>query len=70
VQQGLSLPPAAIERVWWAILFDLGQVPFYRTPTRYLSLIIDASAAQVIAAIPLKPPARIFVIDPTFLLPD
>ena len=42
----------------------------HRSPALGLSLIIVASPTHVVAAIPLKPTSRIFLIDPPFLTPN
>src|SRR5215470_8184361 len=40
-----------------------------RAPAFDLSFVVGTTAAEVIAAIPLKPATRIFVVDPAFLPP-
>src|SRR5581483_9476876 len=70
VQQGLSLFRPAIKRTRRTIFPDLREVTTHRAPAFDLALVVNTSAPHVVAAVPLKPTARIFVIDPTFFLPN
>ncbi len=45
-------------------------MPLHRFPSSDLPFIIQASSSYVIPAIPLKPPSRIFPVNPTFFTPD
>lgn len=44
-------------------------MPFHAFPPLDLALVIGAAPAHVVPAIPLKPPARIFRIDPAVFFP-
>jgi hypothetical protein len=70
MQQRLSLSWPAIERVGWTILSKLGYMTPHRPPSFNLPLIVGAPATHEVTAIPLKPPARILVINPAVLSPD
>src|SRR5436190_4259314 len=70
MENSLSLARAAVEGFWRAVVFYLGDVATDCTPAFDLPFVVDASAAVVVATVPLKPPARVFVIDPAFLAPD
>lgn len=70
VQQRLSLPSTTIEIAWRTVFLELGKVTTRRAPTFDLAFIVRTATAHVVAAIPLKPTARIFVIDPAVLPPD
>src|SRR4029079_4720996 len=61
----LPLLAAAIQSSARTILLQLRHVTLHCSPTLNLSLVVGTTAAEVVAAIPLKPAARIFVIDPT-----
>ena len=69
MQQGLPLFATAIEIALAAILLDLGDVPPHGLPAANLPGVVGAAAAHVVAAVPLEPAARVFVIDPALLLP-
>src|SRR5262245_31202204 len=69
MQQRLSLSRAAIERTARAILLNLRDVTTHGAPAFYLPFVVRTPAAHEITAIPLKPAARIFVIDQAVLLP-
>jgi Bacterial regulatory protein, Fis family len=70
IEQCLPLlrPAAPIAR--FAMLPDLSNVPLHRLPSLDLTFIIRASSAHVVSAIPLKPTARVFRIDPPLFAPD
>ena len=68
MKKGLTLSRTAIDSAAWAIVTDLRDVPTHRSPAFDLSLVVRTAASHVIAAIPLKPPARILRMDP--LLPS
>jgi hypothetical protein len=70
MKQGLSLPGPAMERPLRTIRSKLRNVTLHGAPPLDLSLVVKASAAHVVAAVPLEPAAGIFVIDPTLLLPN
>ena len=72
------MPNAAVLAVAWAGSLHrragsfprLGRVPAECSPSTYLPVVIGAAPAKVVAAIPLKPAARILGIDPAFFPPD
>lgn len=70
LKQGLSLAGSAIEHSSRAILSELGNVTLGGAPSLDLALVVNAPAARVVAAIPLEPTARIFVIYPALLFPN
>ena len=70
VQQRLPLPAAAVERARRTIFLDLRDVPPHCSPSLYLPLVVRTPATEIIPAIPLKPAAWIFLIDPAVSLPD
>ena len=70
VKDGLSLPPPTFEIARFAVLPNRRHVPGDRTPASNLPGIVGGSAAHVVAAIPLKPPARILRVDPAAAAPD
>jgi hypothetical protein len=70
MEQGLSLSRAAIQSERRAVFADLSDVPADGTPAFYLTLVIWTPSAEIIAAIPLEPASRVFVIDPAFRAPD
>jgi len=51
------------------VLLYLGNVPCYGFPSSNLPFIVRTTSAHVITAIPLKPTAWVFFINPSFLLP-
>src|SRR5687768_14374362 len=69
MQQRLSLFGAAFRLTWRTVLSDLRDVTPYRTPAFDLALVIRTTTSHVVAAVPLKPTARICVIDPPFHFP-
>lgn len=69
VEQGLALSGSAIEVAGGAMFAELGDVSSHGSPAHDLAMVVGASAAHVVAAIPLEPAARIFVPDPTFFPP-
>jgi hypothetical protein len=69
VQQSLTLFFTAVQIAWRAILFYLGDVSGHSTPAFDLPFIVRASSSHVITAVPLKPAAWIFGIDPSFFSP-
>lgn len=52
------------------MLFQLHDVSFNCTPTFDLTDIIRATPSRIVAAIPLKPAARIIGVNPPSLTPD
>lgn len=70
MEESLTLAGTAIEGTGRTVIFDLGNVSANGTPAFYLPLIVRASTAVIIAAIPLEPPARVFRVDPTFRPPN
>jgi hypothetical protein len=70
VQQSLPLPRAAKRITGLAVHFDLIDVATKCLPALDLpSVFFRHSPAHVIAAVPLKPPARIIVVKPAFEAP-
>jgi hypothetical protein len=69
MQQRLSLFPSAIKVLFRAIRLDLRNMPLNAFPPLDLALVIGAAPAHVVPAIPLKPPPRIFAIDPALFFP-
>ena len=62
------LPPAAkVARP--AVVRDLGNMSPYRPPSSDLAFVVRAPSSQVVPAVPLKPPPRVLVIDPSPLPP-
>src|SRR5689334_14745905 len=71
MQQRLALPLAAGQFAGLAIALYLPHVAADRLPALDLAAIfVGHAAAQVIAAIPLEPAARIVRMDPALLAPD
>src|SRR4029079_362412 len=48
---------------------ELRHVPRDLTPATHLATVIEAAATEIVPALPLKPAARIFLVDPAFLPP-
>ncbi len=69
MQQCLALLAAAGYVAGFAMFAKLRDVSANGAPACDLAFIIFASSSHVISAIPLEPAARVFAIDPTFLLP-
>ncbi len=69
MKQRLSLTGAALGFAARAVLSDLGNVPAHGAPTFDLALVIGTPPAHEVAAIPLKPAAWIFVIEPAVFSP-
>ncbi len=77
MQQRLALLSAAIKITWTAIERDLGNVAAHGLPAFDLLRVFPAptvgvgqAAAHVVAAIPLKPAARVVRMNPALRLPD
>src|SRR3954468_10178425 len=70
VEHGLPLLPPALEIARIAVLANRRHVPRNRPPSPNLPRIVGASPAQVVAAVPLKPPAWILRMDPAVATPD
>jgi len=71
VQYGLALTRTAGFIPSFAMLFDLRNVPFDRSPSSNLPLVFSRdSATHKIAAIPLEPPSGIVLENPTFSFPN
>ena len=62
VKQRLSLSRAAIQLAMGTVLLKLCNVSLCCAPTFDLPLIVDRAAAEVVAAIPLEPTARILFV--------
>jgi hypothetical protein len=70
VQQGLALPLAAGEIARLAVALDLAHVPANGFPALDLArVLLGQAAAQIVAAIPLEPAARIVRMDPALAAP-
>src|SRR5580700_11184070 len=70
VQQRLALALAAGEIARFAMPLDLADMPADGFPALDLAcVLLGLAAAQIIAAIPLEPAARIVRMDPTLLAP-
>jgi len=69
MKQRLSLSRPAIKRAGRTVLLELRQMSAHCTPTLYLAFIVRTSASHEVTAIPLKPPARIFMIEPALSSP-
>ena len=70
VQQRLPLASTAIQIARDAPLPDLRNMPSHLAPTTNLPRVIQAAPAEIVAAVPLEPAARVFVVDPSLLAPD
>ncbi len=70
MQYSLALFSMTIRIPHPAILFNLHDVTPHRLPSFDLTRIIWRTSAHIIPAIPLKPPARIILPNPTFLSPN
>ena len=69
MKQRLPLTGPALGFAARAVLSDLGNVPAHGAPTFDLALVIRTPPPHEVAAIPLKPAARIFVIEPAVFSP-
>jgi hypothetical protein len=69
VEQCLPLSSAAVQVTIAAVLLYLCDVPSDGPPSTDLTLIVTASPAHIVPAVPLKPSARIFARYPAFLPP-
>ena len=69
MKQRLSLTGSALGFAARAVLSDLGNVPAHGAPTFDLALVIGTPPPHEVAAIPLKPAAWIFVIEPAVFSP-
>jgi hypothetical protein len=71
MQDSLPLASAAAQIARFAVPFDLFDVPAYRFPSPDLSSVfLGHPTAHVIAAIPLKPTARVIRVNPSLRTPD
>ena len=70
LKDGLSLPPPTLEIARLAVLPNRRHVSGDRTPASNLPGVVGGSAAHVVAAIPLEPPAWILLVDPPVAAPD
>lgn len=69
MKQRLSLTGPALGFATRTVLSNLGNVPAHGAPTFDLALVIGTPPPHEVAAIPLKPAAGIFVIDPAVFSP-
>src|SRR5687767_14344727 len=70
LKERLPLASPAIEIARFAVLPNGCHVPTNRAPASNLPGVVGGSAAHEVAAIPLEPPTRILVMDPTAAAPD
>jgi mannose-6-phosphate isomerase-like protein (cupin superfamily) len=70
VKDGLPLAPPTFEIARFAVLPNRRHMPCDRPPASNLAGIVGGTAAHVVAAIPLKPPTRILLVDPSLATPD
>src|SRR6185369_3118439 len=70
VQQGLALAWPAGQVAGAAVGLDLGEVAADGVPAFDLAVVVEAAAAEVVAAVPLEPAARVLGVDPALLPPD
>lgn len=71
MQKRLALAFPAGDIAATAVALDLRNVSAYRPPSANLTIIfLRQSPAHVVPAVPLKPPARIGRMNPSFLAPD
>jgi hypothetical protein len=62
---------SAGEIAFWAVFFELADVPFHRFPSCDLSFVLGGETpSHKITAIPLEPAARVFGINPAFFSPE
>ena len=66
----MLLPRPTLDVSYFAVQPHLRNMASHRSPALGLSLIIVAAPTHVVAAIPLKPTSRIFLVDPPFLTPN
>src|SRR6185312_6179297 len=70
VQQRLPLPPAAHQIARLAVFLYLTDMTPYGFPALYLTrVLLRHPAAQIVAAIPLEPAARVVRVKPALALP-
>src|SRR4051812_33639963 len=69
VQECLPLAGVAIEVPGLAFVPDLGDMPLHLAPAPDLPLIVQGAPAEVVAAVPLEPTARVVGVDPALLPP-
>ena len=71
MQKSLALTSSAAKIARLAIPPNLNDMAAHRTPTSNLSpIFIRHSAANIVAAVPLKPAARIVGVNPSSLAPN
>jgi len=69
VEQGLSLSRPTIDIAFATVSANLGYVSAHRFPSLNLALVIGASSAHIIPAVPLEPTPWVLVINPSLLPP-
>src|SRR5512146_820821 len=69
VEKRLALSAPATQVARHAMLADLRDVAPNRLPATYLAQVVRTAPPRIIAAIPLEPPARIFLVDPALCPP-
>ncbi len=69
MQDRLTLASATVPVATPAVLANLSDMARDRSPASNLALVVGASPAHVVPAVPLKPAARILRMNPAFALP-
>ena len=65
MQQRLALALGAHDVTALAVALDLAHVPAHRLPTLNLArVLLWLAPAEVVAAVPLEPAARVILVDP------
>ena len=70
MQDRLPLPPPTVVVALAAVLLHLRDVPADRSPAADLPLVVWSTPPHVVAAIPLKPAARVIGVNPALLAPN
>lgn len=69
MKKGLPLTPSTIQVIGEAIPANLRDMAFHGAPSLDLPVVVWPSSAHVVATVPLKPSARILVMNPSLLAP-
>ncbi len=70
MEKRLTLPRTTIQTATRTVAFQLAEMPADRSPAFDLTQVIGATSPRIISAIPLKPAARIFRINPAIFPPN
>src|SRR5262250_3186258 len=70
MQQRLSLPAPTVQIAAPAVFPHLRHMPLNAAPAANLTFVVGTASAKKIAAVPLEPASRIFVVDPPIRTPD